>query len=532
MPNLTVFQPPANLGVHLNQPFIVSGQASDKGMPEPVSIDSVTVQIDSGPVIDAALTQIHDKKSSLFAFKAFAQVTDGKDPHTVTVTATNDQGISVVKRVAVFVGTIFEVDSPAVLVDMIFPFPLDVRNQRILSLLGQFQRQLANMSAALTAAGKVLAGPNLFVDASSGPVPVLRIGLWIEDPTFPVVAPSGPFSLPRLSDEAASAGFNTVPLLPVATMNPLSFAISIPVRTLQTFLDSLAPALKAAASQQGASLDSLTIQVNSPGSVTTSFTGSGTFDIPFSVSVTETLGTQPLADAQPQSVPAVVGSSHSASVAGIPDWFIYLPLFGADLFAIFAAKLGQQVADQVTGLVQSLVAGIPSRIPFSNTTFPSSPFLTLPDFPTFIPNWTAFGVDNSGILGGGTATIEARDQSIANISVSGSNFIAGYQEDLAGGAGQTYTFTLANLSPDPDKFSWQVSGTGSTGDSIDRNSFDQGGSFAVDFPLPEKVKPGTFPFNLVVSANETCGSDSNKTLTASASRTVQVEVLPNPKTSP
>jgi hypothetical protein len=226
MPNLSVFQPPANLPVQLNQPFLVTGQASDKGSPESILIDSVTVQVDDGPVIDAALTQIHDKKISLFSFKAFAQVTGGQDPHTVTVTGSSD------------------------------------------------------------------------------------------------------------------------------------------------------------------------------------------------------------------------------------------------------------------------------------------------------------------ILGTGTATIEARDQTMVDMSVTGSDHIRGYQQDLAGGAGQTYGFALINISPDPDKFNWQVSGTGSIGGSIGRNPFDQSGNISVVFPLPQKVKPGTSPFALAVSATETCGSDTSKTLTASTSMDVKVEVLPDPNVPP
>ena len=88
MPSLTVYQPPNNLAVHLNQPFLVTGQASDRGPPEPALIDSVTVQVDNGPIIKAALTHIPNKTITLYSFKAFAQVTGGQDPHTVTVTAT------------------------------------------------------------------------------------------------------------------------------------------------------------------------------------------------------------------------------------------------------------------------------------------------------------------------------------------------------------------------------------------------------------------------------------------------------------
>lgn len=533
MPSLTVFQPPANLAVQVNRPFMVSGQASDKGMPEPVMIDSVTVQVDDGPVVRASLTHIPDRKVTLVSFKALAQVTSGSDPHTVTVTATNDNGMSVTKTVSVFTGTVFEIDYPAVLMDLVFPFPIDLASAPVQNMIAQFQLQLGDMSAMLNSAGKVLIGPNLFLDTTSAEIPVLRVGLWIEDSTFPVIAPSGRFSLPRLPNEGASGSFALVPLLPVPTFNPLSFAVSVPLRTLQGLLDSLAPVLKAAASQQGASLDSLSIQLNQSGSITTNFAGSGALDIPFSVSVTETLGPKFLSGAQPpQHVPAVVGSSHSASVAGIPDWMAVFTAFapGLGLFALAAVDLGGQVGGQVYGLMQSLVAGIPSRVPFSNAMLPSLPFL--PDFPVFVPDWRTIGGDSSGILGTGTATIEARDQSMVDMVVAGTRSIRGYQEELAGGTGFTYSYGLVNLSPDPDKLRWQISGTASDGGAIPRNTFDQGGSFGASFPLPLHVVPNTYAFDLTVSGTETCGTDDRKTLTATSSEVVQVEVLANPKRPP
>lgn len=532
MPNLTVLQPPANLVVQLNRPFLISGQASDKGMPEPVMIDSVTVQVDDGPVVDASLTHLPNRTVTLVSFKAFAQVTGGSDPHTVTVTATNDNGVSVTKTVSVFTGVAFEVDYPAVLVDIVFPFPIDLASPPVQNMIAQFQLQLGGMSAMLRSAGKVLIGPNLFLDTTSAGIPVLRIGLWIEDSKFPVLRPSGRFSLPRLPEEGAIPSFALVPLLPVPTLNPLSFALSIPLRTLQGLLDALAPVLIAAASQQGASLDSLSIQLNQSGSITTSFSGSGALDIPFSVSVTETLGTKFHPDAQPpQHVPAVVGSSHSASVLGIPDWVAvfsaFVPLLG--VFALAAVDLGGQVSGQVYGLMQSLFDAIPSRVPFSNAmlALPS-----LPDFPVFVPDWRTLGGDSTGILGTGTATIEARDQSMVDLRVLGPGSIRGYQEELAGGAGFTYGYALVNLSPDPDKLRWQVSGTAPEGGAIARSTFDQGGSFGAFFPLPLHVVPKTYPFDLTVHATETCGTDPRKTLTAEPSKPVNVVVLANPKLPP
>jgi hypothetical protein len=45
-PNSTVLGPRNNAVVKLNQPFQISGQATDRGMPEPIMIDSVTEKPD------------------------------------------------------------------------------------------------------------------------------------------------------------------------------------------------------------------------------------------------------------------------------------------------------------------------------------------------------------------------------------------------------------------------------------------------------------------------------------------------------
>jgi hypothetical protein len=540
-PTLVVFQPQNNLVVTPNQPFLVMGQVTNPwhNPEEPVTIRSVTVQVDGEPLIEATRKIVPNKHQTIVMFKAFAEVTGGQDPHTVTVTATNDNGLSATSTVSVFTGPIFAVDAPALELD-IRPFivhpndPIfDPNDPKIQKLIGRIQQQLRPLSTLLASSGKVLIGPNLVVTNDSDGKPVVRMGLWIEDPAFPVVPSSPPdFPLPRLLPEAASASFNTVPLLPVPE-GP-AFALSIPVTTLQTFLDAAAPLLKTAASQQGASLESITVYTNSPGSVTTSFIGTGTAGIPFSVSVTESLGTKSLPAALPhQSVPAVIGSSHSASVGGIPDWFI---AFGTAVapFALVAIDLGNQVADQVTGILTPLIAGIPSRIPFGNTDIPATPLSY--DFPTLVLDWKSFEATDSGILGTGTTTIDARDQSMVALTIEGSHRIVGYQDDFAGGAGKTYNFTLVNLAPDTDKFSWQVFGTVSNEDSIAILPFDQAGSFSVFFRLPRHkdihgrliVLPGIYPFTLTVNATETRGSDSSKTLCGSDAIMVEVEVKQNP----
>jgi len=549
MPSLTVHQPPNNLVVKPNQPFLVTGQASDRGPPERVLIDSVTVQVDDGPVVEATLTPIPSRTSTLFSFKASAQVTGGQDPHTVTVTATNDSNISVKQTRQVFTGPIFQVDSPAVLIDLLFPFPLDLSDpttaSRVHSLVSQIQTALTPLSISLGTIGKILAGPNLVAATDPLGRSVVRMGLWIEDPEFPVIAAAPPdFPLPRLSDQAAAAGFAIVPVqvapdlsLPDRPSLPgPSFALSISVTTLQHLLDAIAPTVKSAASQNDVSVDAITVQTSSPGSVTTSFVGKLPLSIGFTVTITEVLGTMTLSDAQPpQSVPAVIGNSHSASVGSILDWFIgfIFPLFGLALLSAFGlvSFAAGRIAGKINGIAGPLIAGIPSRVPFRNTAFPPIP-LPVPDFPVLIPNWQTFGATSAGIVGTGTTIIAPRDQTIVSLTVAGANFIMGFQEDLAGGAGQTYNYTLVNLAPDLDKFNWQVSGTGSSGGSIQLGAFGQAGTFGADFPLSLKVAPGTYPFTLAVNAIETCGSDPSKTLSASTSRAVRVEVKKNPNVPP
>src|SRR6185437_4570139 len=126
--SLTVNQPAASAIVKLNQPFPVSGVVLDQGPPEPHAIDSVTVQVDGGPIVRAALTHISNKSATEVSFHANVQVTAGADPHTVTVTATDDQRVSVKQTRQVFTGTPFAVDAPAVVVDVLSLFPFNESN--------------------------------------------------------------------------------------------------------------------------------------------------------------------------------------------------------------------------------------------------------------------------------------------------------------------------------------------------------------------------------------------------------------------
>src|SRR5947209_7176287 len=101
-PQLTVFGPSNNATVNLNQPFPVTGQVTNQhAAGEFVGIDSVTVRVDGGPVVEANLTVVPDRTQTRVNFAASAQVTGGADPHAVTVTATNDQEASATQMISV-----------------------------------------------------------------------------------------------------------------------------------------------------------------------------------------------------------------------------------------------------------------------------------------------------------------------------------------------------------------------------------------------------------------------------------------------
>jgi alpha-tubulin suppressor-like RCC1 family protein len=109
-PKLTILRPRNNDTVQLNQPFPVTGQVTNQfvsGDDPVVLITSVTVQVDGGPVRQAALTSVQDKTQTKVNFAANAQVTGGQGLHTITVTATNDRGGSATQTVSVFTVSVF-----------------------------------------------------------------------------------------------------------------------------------------------------------------------------------------------------------------------------------------------------------------------------------------------------------------------------------------------------------------------------------------------------------------------------------------
>jgi hypothetical protein len=534
-PILTVNQPAPNAVVGLNQPFQIAGQATDRGGAEPIMIDSVTVQIDGGPLISATLKTIPNRTLTQVSFHASAQISSGNDPHTVTVVATNDQGLRATKTVTVFTGPVFQVDTPAVLLDLLTLIPITADDPQVLALIGKIQGQLGSVSATLASAGKVLIGPNLIVQPINSVESLVRIGFWIENPGFPVVPPSAAFPLPRLSDAAAAAAFAATPVLTIPNPGSFpSFALSIPVTTLQHLVDAITPNLKTQASSQGFAIDTVTAQTSSPATVNTNVSGhilKGT--VPASFTISETVGLKAVPGGPPQQMaPAVLATDSSSSVGSILDWIVgvFVPLIGAVLADAFYKV--STAASQKTGLAGSFLGSIPARIPFGSKaiSLPSGSNFQFPDFPTLNFFWNSFGATSSGLLGAGTTEIAPRTQSEVNVILNGPDFFTGFPDNIIEFTDPTMGYVLENIAPDSGKFGWQISGAGSKADSLEPpSSVVQAGDFFPHFPLPLRISPGDYHFNLTINAVETCESDPSKTLTGAASKAVLFRVKKSPQ---
>jgi len=533
-PILTVNQPAANAVVGLNQPFQIAGLVTDRGGVEPIMIDSVTVQIDGGPLINATRKIIHSKTLTEISFLASVQISGGSDPHTVTVVATNDQGLRATKTVTVFTGTIFQVDAPALLLDLLTVIPITADDPQLLGLIGRIQGQLGSLSATLASAGKVLIGPNLIVQPINSAESRVRVGFWIESPGFPVVPPSAAFHLPRLSDAAAAAAFAATPVLTIPNPGIFpSFALWIPVTTLQHLVDAATPTLKTQASGQGFAIDTITAQTSSPSTVNTIVSGNilkGTVAASFTIS--ETVGLKAIPGGPPeQTAPAVLATDSSSSVGSIVDWIVgvFIPLIGAVLADAFYQV--STTASQKSGLAGSFLGSIPARIPFGNKAIsvPSGTNFQFPDFPTLNFLWNSFGATSSGLLGVGITDIAPRTESDVSVILNGPDFFTGFPNNIIEFTDPVMGYVLENIAPDSGKFGWQISGAGSKADSLEPPSpVVQAGDFDPHFPLPVKVSPGDYHFNLAIHAVETCESDPGKTLTGTASKAMLFRVKKSP----
>jgi Big-like domain-containing protein len=515
MPTVTIFQPADGVSVPAG-PVQVTGRATDKAGAEPVFVDSVTVQVDGNPPVEATLTRRPGKTETVVDFAATVQVTGAEGRHAITAVATNDNNISRSAHVTVFLGPTFAVDAPAIVVDIETPSPVDPHDPAVTSALGRLQQGLADLSGLLAGVGKTIIGPNLVTDGSSG-LPILRLGLWVEDLGFPADPPAPPaFPLPRLSDTAAAAGFALVPLLPRphrTGFTDMPFAVSIATSALQAFV---AAALVA---RPDGNVDSITVSVSPPNTVTTTYQGHVALGlVPYTITVDETLGTQ-FDPALGQSVPMVT-ASHSSTVGDVPDWLLgsLLPILDLGLLVVWQDV--SRSADSTGGVAAPIVADLPARIPFHPGDLPGGG--TDSPFPVLVADWANLGVTADGILGGADATIQGRDQSMVGIAIGGPDFVRVPPGEFQ--ANEVYRIGLQNLAPDGGVVTWQLTSpfdhSTSTG-ALELGPFAQIAYLDIDFPMPLHASPGDYHYQLSVSAQET-GPDGAGTLAAAASRQITV----------
>lgn len=521
MAKVSITQPPENLSVTANVLFLVTGTATgNPGGPEPDMVASVTVQIDGGTPGQAALSFSLGKTFGSVKFSTWAVIPGGVGPHTITAIARTDQNRTATDSVTVFIGPAFTATPPAVLMDLLLPIPVDPTSAEVVHLVGEVQGVLSTIAGKLSAIGKVLAGPNLIVSQNAAGLDILRIGLWIVDPTTPVVQPVPPYSLPILSPESAQLSFGLVPILNVTPLEGISigFAVSVPTSTLQTIVDATFPSLQASANSSGAVLYSATVVTQPPNMVTVSISGQHEL-VTFTTSIIETIDARPLpAPNSQQKVPTVIARNNSTG-GSVWEWIVGIlnPFFGIDLAATLF-----KVADNTSkdsGLMATLISAVPSRIPFPNDAFS----LPLPPFPVWLPNWVEFDVDNNGIFGKGLASLGARDNTTASATVSGVGSITGLAIDLSAGFTEPYSFQLTDILPDGGNVTWTVTGKNTYETGADSVGFlESSGSFLAFFRLPASSSPGEYPFVVTVSAIETCATDPTQKLTVTGGFTVEM----------
>jgi hypothetical protein len=536
---ITFPQPNAIVGT---SPFNVIGTVTAPGMPEPVAINSVTVQVNGQAPIRATLKHISNSKLVEVTFSATVQITSGQDPHTITVTVASDAG-TVTHAVSVVAGLTFVPQPPAILIDFSLPqiqgLPLGDIVSRLQPLASGLAKQLSGtpIIGQLGALHKILAGPNLLLVNS--PQPMLRFGLWILDSGFPkqdLVAATKDFALAQLTPAAAAACFALAPLLsppvvgseastPPAELTVAGFALSVPTTTLQTILDALKPDIVSSAADHHFTVNTATIKTTAPGTVTTTLSGSLPASIPMTATVTETLGSVQRSSTVLSKMPTVVSSHGSSSVGDDLDWFIgtLVPAIGLGLVGLFVGtNIGvNSAAGQAAGILTNYLAALPPWFPFRNSSVPHDLQPLFP-FPMAVLNFDSFGCTASALVGAGSIGMTNRDQSMVALSLAGASSYPNYSFGIE----SVYSVGLTAFEPDNDHMTWQVSGS-TKKSPVSTDPVFQAGSFPAEFPVPHNNAPGKYSFTLSVTGTETCASDPTKTLSGTISKAVSVTVLKN-----
>lgn len=543
-PVLNVHQPAQNSNILLNTPFLVTGTASDVNFPEPIAIASVTVQVDGGVPVPARISIDRTNKNRdlvVFDFDASVEVTGGTDPHIVTVTATNDWSQSVSQSINVFVEVPFAADTPAVIMDLLSIAIADPANpghqislqpSDLTGLASGLAKALVPLSDALAPGGFMVAGPNLIAGPATADTSSVRMGIWVEDFSFPVIPPDPPaFPLPRLPDKGVNASFATIPFprVPFPEEITPSFAVSMPIGAVQKMADGIFPSLKTSAVGQGAELNSIVAR-GSTSNIEVDVNGYLYLPpVSFTLTVKESFGTQQLGGLDPanpsRGVPAVTGSSNDSTLNGFLEVLFAVlvqPLLGVIVEIVASLRLGGKVASQEQSATKSLKAAfqaLPSLIPLSIGDLPQG-LPNLPDFPRIVVTWLSFGTSPAGIQGTATTSLDGRDSSMVSIEVDPAVYeIRNSAAELGHQVEVACTCVLTNIAPDSDGLSWRVSGAGTSSGSVDTGS----DSFTAVLPLPQPPEPGTtYQFTVTVNAVET---KTNSTLTITGSGSAGISVM-------
>jgi hypothetical protein len=529
LPVLTILSPLPNAVVG-NAPFNVMGAVSVGSLTEPVSIDSVTVEIIGQPgTVQATLTYIPPSggEPAQVTFKTTMQITGGQDPHGVIISVKSDAGLPVIGTVTVTVGP--RLVPPSAWVDIqILPFLLGLdppsfepatlaADPRVKSLLATIAQAMANLQVVKDVSLYwMVVGPN--VGYISNP-PRLRIGFWILEQDFApqdLIYPTADFPMLQMTPEAAKGCLALAPLLPQppydvrvppAEAIVVTFALSISTLAIQFIVDALLPTINSDAERHSASVGSITVQTGGDntllGEVSGSFIG-----IAVNGTVAETLGILQRTGTH-SNMAAVVKSEASSPL--LNDLLMVLPFLGG-IIAVGEGDLSGKVKSTLAGLLQDL----PAWIPFRDSVLSAAPSLqdSFP-FPMLVLNFASFGTNDSGVIGAGVGGLADRDQSMVGVNLSGPKSLPKYSP----GSQSSYDVSLTAFEPDNDQMTWQVSGGGSTG-TVGIGSLSQEGSFSTAFP----ISSGSKTFTVSVSGTETCASDPAQTLTGSASLAVEVTV--------
>ena len=282
---VTVTPPVTTQGVNRLQPVLVTGQTTDQGVPGPVQIDLITVQVDDGPLIPAERTAVPDPTLPV-DFSATVVIPDSPGPHVITVTATDGNGLHATATVTVWVGPAFAIAPASVLVELYLTQAIQIGSQWV----GEVQQHLTSMQALAAEYGLNVAGPAITLDLTrNGKFGVLRIGLWITDHPFGAVpaSPTAGLPLPTLSEAQAALCFAATPQVPPAG-GPAG--VWLPTTTLQTLVNAADPTIVAAGARHNITVNTLTVSTSPPDTVTLTADCTFALNQGGTIGVTETLG--------------------------------------------------------------------------------------------------------------------------------------------------------------------------------------------------------------------------------------------------